>query len=51
MVNKENGGLKFDWGDETVVGTLVTKDGKVVNERVRALAEHNGKKPVKKKGT
>ena len=51
MVDKENGGLKFDWGDETVVGTLVTKDGKVVNERVRALAEHNGKKLVKKKGT
>ena len=51
MVDKENGGLKFDWGDETVVGTLVTKDGKVVNERVRALAGHNGKKPVKEKGT
>ena len=50
MVDKENGSLKIDWGDETVVGTLVTKDGKVVNDRVRALAGHNGKKPMKKKG-
>ena len=51
MVDKENGGLKFDWEDETVVGTLVTKDGKVVNERVRAVVGHNGKKSVKKKET
>ena len=51
MVDKENGGLKFDWEDETVVGTLVTKGGKVVNELVPAVIGHNGKKSVKKKET
>ena len=30
-VDKENKTLAFDWEDETVKGTLVTKDGKVVN--------------------
>src|SRR5512134_3262471 len=30
-VNKEQKSLAFDWDDETVTGTLVTKDGKIVN--------------------
>ena len=35
MVDKDKGVLNFDWEDETVLGTLVTKDGKVVNERLQ----------------
>ncbi len=30
-VDKEQKSLAFDWEDETVSGTLVTKDGKIVN--------------------
>jgi NAD(P) transhydrogenase subunit alpha len=30
-VDKESKTLKFDWDDETVKGTLLTRDGKVVN--------------------
>lgn len=30
-VDKESKAIKFDWEDETVRGTLVTRDGKVVN--------------------
>jgi NAD(P) transhydrogenase subunit alpha len=30
-VDKETKTLKFDWEDETVKGTLVTRDGKIVN--------------------
>jgi NAD(P) transhydrogenase subunit alpha len=30
-VDKETKALKFDWEDETVKGTLVTRDGKIVN--------------------
>ncbi|TVR82458.1 MAG: Re/Si-specific NAD(P)(+) transhydrogenase subunit alpha [Rhodospirillales bacterium] len=30
-IDKEGKTLKFDWDDETVKGTLVTRDGKVVN--------------------
>ena len=33
MVDKEKGGLAIKWDDETVTGTLVTKDGEIVNER------------------
>ena len=31
QVDKESKTLKFDWEDETVKGTLLTRDGKVVN--------------------
>jgi len=33
-MDKEKGELNIDWEDETVTGTLVTKDGKVVHPRV-----------------
>ena len=49
MVDKEKGGLNFDWEDETVTGALVTKDGKVVNERVPAAKKAPAKKPIVKK--
>jgi NAD(P) transhydrogenase subunit alpha len=31
QIDKENKTLKFNWDDETVKGTLLTRDGKVVN--------------------
>ena len=31
QVDKESKSLKFDWEDDTVKGTLLTRDGKVVN--------------------
>ena len=34
FVDKESKTLVIDWEDELVIGTLVTKDGKVVNGRV-----------------
>ena len=49
MVDKEKSGLNFDWEDETVTGALVTKDGKVVNERVPAAKKAPAKKPIAKK--
>ena len=49
MVDKEKGGLNFDWEDETVIGALVAKDGKVVNERVPAAKKAPAKKPIAKK--
>ena len=30
-IKKETGTVDFDWADETVKGTLVTRDGQVVN--------------------
>ncbi|MBH32156.1 MAG: NAD(P)(+) transhydrogenase (Re/Si-specific) subunit alpha [Gammaproteobacteria bacterium] len=33
-VDQENKVINFDWEDETIKDTLVTKDGKIVNERV-----------------
>ena len=50
MVDKEKGGLAIDWEDETMAGTLVTKDGAIVNERVPgAKAKAAEKKPAEKK--
>ena len=49
MVDKEKSGLNFDWEDETVTGALVTKDGKVVNERVPAAKKAPAKKLIAKK--
>jgi len=34
FVDKESKTLAIDWEDEVVTGTLVTKDGKIVNDRV-----------------
>lgn len=45
-IDKESGELKLDFEDETVSGTLVCQDGKVVNERV---AESLKSKPAAKK--
>jgi NAD(P) transhydrogenase subunit alpha len=45
MVDKEKGGLAIKWDDETVTGTLVTKDGEIVNERAAGAA---AKKPAAK---
>ena len=44
-IDKESGELKLDFGDETVSGTLVCRDGKVVNDRV---ADGLKKKPAAK---
>jgi len=46
QVDKEKGGLNIDWEDETVTGTLVTKDGKVVHPR---LLDAQAKPAPKKK--
>ncbi len=45
-VDKDNGGFVIDWDDETIAGTLVTKDGKVVHPR---LLETKSKPTPKKK--
>ena len=34
-VNKENKTIDFDWEDETVKNTLVTKGGEMVNELLK----------------
>ncbi len=49
LVDKETGKLAIDWDDETVAGTLVCKDGEVVNERVLAQLAPAKKTPVTKK--
>ena len=49
MVDKDSKALNMDWEDETVSGTLVTKDGKVVNERVPAAKAPPAKKAPAKK--
>jgi len=48
FVDKETKTLAIDWEDEVVTGTLVTKDGKVVNDRVPATTVSN--KASAKKG-
>jgi len=48
QVDKEKGGLNIDWDDETVTGTLVTRDGKVVHPR---LLEAQAKPAAPKKTT
>lgn len=39
MVDKETATVKIDLEDEVVAGTLVTHDGAIVNERVKAAAD------------
>jgi len=46
QVDKEKGALAIDWEDETVTGTLVTKDGKIVHPRLADAATK--KAPAKK---
>jgi len=46
LVDAETKQLAIDWEDEIVKGTLVTRDGKVVNERLGA--QKPAKKPISK---
>ena len=50
-VDKETKSLAIDWEDETVKGTLVARDGEVVNERVLEALKSKPvqKAPAKKK--
>ena len=56
FVNKESKSLAIDWEDEVVTGTLVTKDGEVVNDRIPVAKapkkgqskQEQSKKPAKK---
>lgn len=49
-IDAESKSLSFDWDDETVTGTLISKDGKIVNERIaEALASSSSKKPAPRK--
>jgi len=45
-VDKETKVVSIDWDDETVKGTLVTRDGAIVNDRVKEAA--NGLKSARK---
>jgi H+-translocating NAD(P) transhydrogenase subunit alpha len=51
FVNADSGELELNWEDEVVVGTLVTKDGKIVNDRVAGATKEKpkAKKPTSKK--
>ncbi len=53
LVDKESGTLKIDTEDEIVAGSLVTRDGKIVNERVAeaagAAAKPAARKPARRK--
>jgi NAD(P) transhydrogenase subunit alpha len=53
FVNAETGEFELNFQDELVIGTLVTKDGKVVNERVVGVREKKTKikKSLAKKPT
>ncbi len=51
LVDKENKTLAIDWDDEIVQGTLVTRDGTIVNARVKdahGAAKAPAKSPAKK---
>jgi len=43
LIDKENDALAIDWDDELVKGTLIARDGKIVNE---AVAGRLGAKPA-----
>ena len=42
MIDKESKALSLDLEDDLIVGTLVTREGEIVHERVRAAAEAAG---------
>ena len=48
MVDKETASIKIDLEDEVVAGTLVTHEGAVVNERVKAAVDAAPKSKPKK---
>lgn len=35
LIDKENGKLKIDWDDEIIVGTALTRDGKVIHDSLK----------------
>ena len=35
LVNEQKNGLNIDWEDKIITGTLLTKDGEVVHERLK----------------
>ncbi|MBT3557149.1 MAG: Re/Si-specific NAD(P)(+) transhydrogenase subunit alpha [Rhodospirillales bacterium] len=47
-VDKESKTLSFDWEDDTVIGTLVTKDGAIVHERIASAADSARANSIKK---
>jgi len=53
LVDQEAGALKIDMEDEIVAGSLVTRDGEIVNERVAEVAagaeKPAARKPAKRK--
>jgi len=49
LVDKENKKLAIDWDDEIVLGTLVTRDGKVVHPSLAGKAAAKKKSPGKPK--
>jgi NAD(P) transhydrogenase subunit alpha len=53
FVNAESGEFKLNFQDELVIGTLVTKDGKIVNKQVVGVGKEQPKikKPRAKKTT
>ena len=49
LVDKEKKGhLNIDWDDEVVMGCCVTRDGEIVNDRVRDAAPAEKSSPAKK---
>ena len=52
-VDPDSKSFAFDWEDETISGTLVTKDGRVVHPRLVELVQpakkHKSKIPAAKK--
>ena len=48
MIDQEAGALKIDTEDEIIAGSLVTRDGEIVNERV-AEAVGSAEKPATRK--
>ena len=48
MIDKETGKLSINYDDDVIKGALVTRDGKIVEERVKANAEKgDGPAPAK----
>ena len=43
-MNTEKREMVFDWNDEIVVGTLVTKDGKIVHKQIKELKKNPARK-------
>ena len=46
MIDKDTKALKFDWEDETVSGTLLTRDGKIVHPQFAAADDKTTEDPA-----